>query len=110
MLNHRRLPPRRRERRKKPSAIKQPHIRIGMWVRVAVWCGLPGCKVLPHVWQQSYFYHGPVVAKRGGKYLVECTVGMGSWWATRDQMYVRDLSGRYWNVPLDHRSGENVAA
>lgn len=96
MIMLRKTPPARRERRKRRAdAPKHPHIHIGMWVMVKVWCGITGCKSLPHMWQERYFYLGPVVAKRGDQYLVECVRGMGSHWATRDQMFVRGLSGRY---------------
>src|SRR5688572_13222098 len=91
--------PRREPRKTASDAPRQPHIKLGMWVRVERCCGFSGCKRLDHQWHK-WQYLGPIVAKRGNRYLVECTIGMGKHWATRDQMYVRDLTGRYWNQPL----------
>lgn len=100
IIGHR-MPPARREPRKTASdAPRQPHIKLGMWVRVERSCGLRGCSSTRHQLWHKWMYLGPIVAKRGNRYLVECTVGMGKHWATRDQMFTRDLSGRYWNVPL----------
>jgi hypothetical protein len=92
------LYPGRQRRRPASDAPRQPHIRIGMWVRVDHSCGVSGC--LKHAYWGRYLYLGPIVAKRKGRWLVECRFGMGRIWASRDEMYVRDLDGRYWDVPL----------
>jgi len=93
------LYPRREPRKRRSDAPRQPHISLGMWVRVERSCGFSGCSKVTHQFHK-WMYLGPIVAKRGNRYLVECTIGMGKHWATRDQMFVKDLTGRYWNVPL----------
>ena len=93
-----RKPSRREPRKRRSDAPRQPHIHIGMWVRVVHSCGVSGCQ--KHAYQQRYLRHGPIVAKRGNRWLVETEFNLGKYWATRDEMYTRDLDGRYWDVPL----------
>lgn len=112
LISERRLLYPRRERRKQQSTRhKLKRITIGMQVGYRPLCPLPMCRGFGKCRHRQWGYTdglpmlldtGTVIATRDSRYLIQGHYRgyFDTVWATRSELFVKDCTGRYWNVPL----------